>query len=210
MSLTTEDRRQVKANTAVKSKDKTFISRMVKTLTKLEGKYLTPEHKRKKRIFTRRKKTCTIVPGEFATIYNVLAAPEPDTVAVQEPFPHVRWNEVRFKPALPNPEPCPVYSCSQDPEFYQEKREYRNGSVIPTVSEPEFLRKTRDNARPFGALPGYRTSLGVVAVPTAPVGGYVYCPDAKRWVLFAEPHSPQSAGRGTRRGGTPPARRRRG
>ena len=109
------------ADTVVRRKDKTFISRMVKTLTKLEGKYLTPEYKRKKRIFTRRKKTCTIVPREFATNYNVLAAPEPDTVDVQEPFPHVRWNEVRFKPALPNPEPCPVYSCSQDPEFYQEK-----------------------------------------------------------------------------------------
>ena len=50
---------QVKDNTVVK--DKTFISRMVKTLTKLEGKYLTPEHKRKKRIFTRKQKTSPIV-----------------------------------------------------------------------------------------------------------------------------------------------------
>ena len=210
MSLTIEDRKQIETDTVVKCKDKTFISRMVKTLTKLEGKYLTPEHKRKKRIFTRKQKTSPIVPREFAAIYNVLAAPEPDTASVPEPFPHVRWSEVRFKPALPNPELCPVYSCSQDPEFYLEKREYRNGSVIPTVSDPEFLRKTRDNGRPFGGLPGYKTSLGVVAIPTTPVGGYVYCPDAKKWVLFAEPHSPQSAGRGTRRGGTPPARRKKG
>ena len=210
MSLTTEDKRQVEANTEVKSKDKTFISRMIKTITKLEGKYLTPEHKRKKRIFTRRKKTCAIVPREFATIYNVLAAPEPDIVSVPEPFPHVRWNEVRFKPALPNPETCPVYSCSQDPEFYQGKKEYRYDSVIPTVDEPEFLRLARYNGKPFGALPGYKTSLGVVAVPTKPVGGYVYCPDVKKWVLYAEPQSSPSAGRGTRRGGTPPARRRRG
>jgi len=198
------------AETKMKSKDKTFIPRMVKTLTKLETKYKTPEHKRKKRLFTRKQKTSPIVPKEFDSIYFVLAAPEPETVTVPEPFPHVRWNEVRFKPGLPNPELCPVYSCSPDPEFYQEKREYRNGSVIPTVSDPEFLSKYRQYGRSFGALPGYHTSRGVVAVPTTPVGGYVYCPDVKKWVLYAEPQSSPSAGRGTRRGGTPPARRRRG
>ena len=62
----------------------------------------------------------------------------------------------------------------------------------------------------FGTLPGYKTNLGVVAVPTTPVGGYVYFPDAKKWVLYAEPCSSPSAGRGTRRGGTPVARRRKG
>ena len=57
-------------------------------------------------------------------------------------------------------------------------------------------------SKPFGTLPGYKTSLGVVAVPTTPVGGYVYCPDAKKWVIFAEPRSsPASVGRGTRKGG---------
>ena len=192
---------------SVKIKDNNFISRMVKTLNKLETKYLTPEHKRKKRLFIRKEKTSPIVPKEFDTIYHVLAAPEPEPVAVSEPFPYVRWNEVRFKPALPNPELCPVHSCSQDPEFYQEKWEYRNGSVIPTITEPDFLRKDRD---PFGTMPGYKTSLGVVSVPTTPVGGYVYCPDVKKWVLYAEPSSSPSAGRGTRRGGTPPARRRKG
>ena len=194
----------------MKCKDETFISRMVKTLTKLEGKYLTPEHKRKKRIFKRKRKTSPIVPREFAAIYNVLAAPEPETVTVPEPFPHVRWNEVRFKPALPNPELCPVHSCFQDPSFYQEEGEYRYGSL--EVSDSKFVRLTRQYGRPFGALPGYKTNLGVVAVPTTSVGGYVYCPDAKKWVLFAEPRSsPASTGRGTRRGGgTPLTRRRKG
>ena len=210
MSLTFEDRRLAEVKTVEKSKDITFISRMVKTLAKLETKYLTPEHKRKKRLFTRKQKTSSIVPKEFDSFYHVLAAPEPDAVAVPDPFPHVKWSDVRFKPTLPNPELCPVYSCSQDPEFYQGKKEYRYDSVIPTVDEPEFLRLARYNGKPFGALPGYKTSLGVVAVPTKPVGGYVYCPDVKKWVLYAEPQSSPSAGRGTRRGGTPPARRRRG
>ena len=123
-------------------------------------------------------KTSPIIPREFATIYNALAAPEPDSVSVPDPCPHVRWNEVRFKPALPNPELCPVHSCSQDPSFYQEEREYRFGSL--EVSDSKFVNLTRQCGRPFGGLPGYLTSRGVVAIPTTPVGGYVYCPDAKK------------------------------
>ena len=203
MSLTTEDRRQVEANTVVKFKDRNFISRMVRTLTKLETKYQIPEHKRKKRLFSRKSKPGSIVPKELATIYNALAAPEPDVI-VPDPFPQVRWNDVRFKPGLPNPEPCPIQSCSPDPVFYvdRDSPSFRCNFNFAYVAS--------QNGRPFGALPGYATSLGVVAVPTTPVGGYVYCPDAKKWVLYAEPHSAPSAGRGTRTGGTPPARRRRG
>ena len=193
MSITW-DRRQ--ADTVQKSKDQTFINRMVKALTKLETKYLTPEHKRKKRLFTRKQKTCPIVPKELASIFHDLAAPEPEAITVPEPYPRVWWSDVRFKPALPNPELCVVHSCSRDPEFYQDKED------LPCL----FKRWTY----PFGTLPGYKTSLGVVAVPTTPVGGYVYCPDAKKWILYAEPSSSPSAGRGTRRGGTPLTRRRKG
>ena len=199
MSLKTEDRRQVQANTVAKRKDETFINRMVKTLAKLEVKYQIPEHKRKKRLFTRKQKTSPIVPREFASIYRDIAAPEPEavTVTVPEPYPRVWWSDVRFKPALPNPQHCVVHSCSQNPEFYKDEED------LPCL----FKRWT---SGPFGTLPGYKTSLGVVAVPTTPVGGYVYCPDAKEWVLYAEPSSSPSAGRGTRRGGTPLTRRRKG
>ena len=206
MSLTFEDRRQAEVKTVEKSKDRTFIARLTKTLTKLELKYATPEHKRKKRLFTRKQKTNPIVPRELASIYHTLAAPEPEAVAVPEPFPHVRWNDVRFKPALPTPESCPIYSCSQDPKFYQEEREYRFGSL--EVSNSQFVSLTRQCGRPFGALPGYLTSQGVVAIPTTPVGGFVYCPDAKKWVLYAEPRSSPSVGGGTRRGGASTRRRK--
>ena len=202
LTITTTERRQVKANTVVK--DKTFITGMMKTLTKLELKYQTPEHKRKKRLFTRRQKTSCIVPKEFTSIYHALAAPEPEVVSVPEPFPHVKWNDIRFKPALPDPEPCPVQSCSPDPVFYVDR------DSPSFCCNFNFAYVASQNGRPFGSLPGYKTSLGVVTIPTMPIGGYVYCPDAKRWVLYAEPQSSPSAGRGTRRGGTPPARRRRG
>ena len=98
------------AKTVVRSKDKTYIARLIKTLTKLELKYATPEHKRKKRLFTRKQKTSPIVPKEFDTIYHVLAAPEPDAVTAPDPFPHVRWFEVKFKPALTAPERCPTFA----------------------------------------------------------------------------------------------------
>ena len=193
-----------------KDKDKTFISKMMKTLNKLEAKYMTPEHKRKTRLFTRKQRNSSLVPKEFASIYYTLAAPEPKVVPVPDPFPHVRWSDVRFKPALPTPESCPVYSCSQDPSFYMEKREFRNGSVIPAVSESDFLRLARYNGQPFGSMPGYKTNLGVVGVPTTPVGGYVFCPDLSKWVLHAEPHSSPSVGRRIRQGGTLIARRGKG
>ena len=82
MCLKIEDRRQAKGNTVEKRKDETFILRMTKVLNKLETKYLTPEHKRKTRLFTRKQKTSPIVPKE--PTYNVLAAP--DAVIVPDPF----------------------------------------------------------------------------------------------------------------------------
>ena len=42
---------------------------------------------------------------------------------------------------------------------------------------------------PFGALPGFVTSLGVVAVPKEPIGGYIYdggSGEATKWRLHAE------------------------
>ena len=74
--------RQAKVDNVEKSKDKTFISRMVRTLAKLESKYLTTKHKKKRLLFTRNQKTGLIIPKERASICNVLAAPEPEKLTV--------------------------------------------------------------------------------------------------------------------------------
>ena len=140
-------------------------------------------------MFTRKQQTNTIVPRELASIYHALAAPEPDAVAVPEPFPHVRWNNVRFKPALPNPELVVAHSYSQDPDFYQDAKD-----GFPCTFK-------RWAPQSFGTLHGFKTSLGIVAVPSTPVGGYVYCPDARQWVIHAENRSSASEGRERRRGG---------
>ena len=185
MSLKTEDRRQAKVNTTVEKKDKTFISRMIKTVAKLEIKYATPEHKRKKRLFTRKRKTCSIVPKEFASIYNDLAAPEPETGTIPDLNPpQVDWSKVRFKPSLPNPMECTVYSCSQNPKTYED-----DGTPW---SAPFHGRN------PFGTLLGYMTTEGAVAVPSTPISGYVYSIVHRQWILHA---SLPKAGRGTRKGG---------
>ena len=182
----------------VDKKDEAYVDKMLKVLSKLETKYLTPTHKRKKRLFLRKKRTSHIVPREFDSIYHLLAAPEPEAAIVPDPLPYVRWNDIRFKPALPNPEQCPIHSCSPDPKFYVDKES-------PSFQcNYNFDYGASQYGKPFGALPGYLTNLGVVPVPSTPVGGYVFCPDAKKWVLFA------TTGRGIRREGPPPARRRKG
>ena len=105
---------------------------------------------------------------------------------------------------------CAVFSCSQDPGFYLDKVEYHNGSIIATVTDSDFKRLARHNGQSFGTLPGYETNQGVVAVPTTPVAGYVFCPTARKWVLFAEPPSSSKGGKERRRGGGTTAIRRKG
>ena len=142
-----------------------------------------------------------IVPKEFASIFDQLADPEPDEVkpVPDASYPEVKWNWVKFKPVLPNPEPCPLYSCSQDPSLYENY-----------IADPDNGRTSSKfiERHPFGSLPGFLTNLGVVAVPKAPVGGYIYCPDAKRWMIHAT--TPATGGRSESSRTSSPARRRRG
>ena len=146
------------------------------------------------------------VPKKFDSIYHVLADPETDALAVPDPFPHVRWYDVRFKPALPNPEQCPIHSCSPDPEFYVD----RDSPSFQCNFDFGYL--ASQYSQSFGTLPGYKTSLDVVAIPTMPVGGcgYVYCPDARKCAIFSEARSSASSGKETRRGGATSLARRRG
>ena len=188
-------------------RDHAFITRLVKCSTKLEKKYMTPTHKRKERLFSRKKRTNDIVPKEFTSIFDNLAQPEPD-VAKQVPgtiYPEVKWNLVKFKPVLPHPESCPLYSCSQDPSFYED---HIIGCINPYFKDSGIQTKFLQR-NPFGSLPGFVTNLGVVAVPEAPVGGYVYCPDAKRWMIHAAIPSTEGGGRSSR-GSLPSRARRRG
>jgi hypothetical protein len=171
------------------NKELAWISKMSQALTKLEKKFAIPIEKRKPGMFKRKTKTNHIIPKPFRTMFHLLAAPEPDPVTLPDPYPTVDWYSLRFKPALPNPEDCPVYSASKDPDDYQMKS-------TGISHDPQYSTFTRKN--PFGALPGYRTTQGVVSVPATSVQGFIYCPTARRWLLHASlnPVGRRPAGRG--------------
>ena len=195
MPNTTRDRKR-KAEIIKKGKDQTYITKMVKTLAKLEKKYQTPEHKRKPRLFKRKKMRCSIVPKELSSIYEHIATPGPDeTTTPPMLIPQVNWHNVKFKPVLPSPEECAVYSCAADPEFYKEK------------TDSFHLRYNLFHKKhPFGSLLGYKTILGTVPVPTEPIGGYVFCTELRKWILHAT--CPRLIGRG--KGGSFSTKRRKG
>ena len=91
---------------------------------------------------------------------------------------------------LPKPESVPVQACSISPTLYtscticasarsQGFQPERHPGCAPSFEKP----------LPFGALPGFVTSQGVVAVPVEPIGGYVYAGgtgEATKWQLHAE------------------------
>ena len=64
-------------------------------------------------------------------------------------------------------------------------------TAISTSEEKNVLlqkvyRPLRADSSPFGTAPGFPTNLGVVSMPTSPVGGYLYTED-EGWVLYATP-----------------------
>ena len=110
--------------------------------------------------------------------------------SAEVPIPRVDFSKVKphLHRNLPKPTDYPVHSCSQDPKFYTEcfssdshNMYYACGS---TPCKPKF-----DTTFPFGSLPGFETNLGIVAVPQAPIGGYIYaggCGTNTTWQLYAE------------------------
>ena len=66
---------------------------------------------------------------------------------------------------------CTIYGVHKDPEFYAEKAKAGGYNFY--------------KVNPFGTLPGYYTTQGVVAMPSTPVGGYTYCVKTRKWLLHA-------------------------
>ena len=163
------------------AKSDKFISKMVTCVDNLACKY-SPSFAKPKR----RNKRPSIVPKVFASIWRFLLAPQ-KLIDVPEPYPIVDWTQVRPKPGIPDPQLCPVLSVSQDPDYYTSPA-YINGSNHRVRGEPPMPIS-------FGTLPGYRTTEGVVAVPSQPQGGYVYCPAQNTWIISASPSRWTARGR---------------
>ena len=109
--------------------------------------------------------------------------------SAQVAIPWVDFQQVKphLHRKLPKPELLPIQACSQDPALYHKctgstqcGKEY-DGLRHPAYATPSSVYAEHDSSseftessRPFGALPGFVTTLGVVAVPDEPIGGYVY------------------------------------
>ena len=110
--------------------------------------------------------------------------------SAEVPIPRVDFSKVKphLHRNLPKPTDHPVHSCSQDPKFYAECFRSDSHNIYyacgSTPCKPKF-----DTTFPFGSLPGFETNLGIVAVPQAPIGGYIYaggCGTNTTWQLYAE------------------------
>ena len=107
----------------------------------------------------------------------------------REPYPRVDWSRINRHAMknLPRPNFFPVSGCPQHPEVYPEAPD-PNGRIKVCSSPkdcslPGCTHRTPVNGEPFGSLPGFKTNLGIVAVPTCPVGGYIYTEEG--WMLYA-------------------------
>ena len=147
MSLTIDDRTKAAVNAMKKRKDKTFISRMVKTLTKLQAKYLPPRHNSKRQLSMKKQKNSPIIPDELAPNYHNLAAQEPEGFTVSEPIPHVI-----IEPALPNQESCRVPSCSPDHGIQRKNYQENEGRGVIDMARTKRTEKTLPANHAWGSF----------------------------------------------------------
>ena len=149
------------------SEDEEWVEDMLMTIEKLEQKY-DAKYKPLE---------------EGGIIYSAeVAIPKVDFSKVK---PHLHSK-------LPKPKAVPVQACSIDPTLFTScticanarsqgiQHPERHSACAPPFELAPF---------PFGALPGFVTSQGVVAVPGEPIGGYVYAGgtgEGTVWQLHAE------------------------
>ena len=178
------------AKTALIDIDKTSITHLVKVVDDISTKYGNPNLSKRN---TPRKRP-SVVPKVLASIwknYDLLSFTS--FIQVPDPTPSIDWTQVKLKPSLPNPAHFPIHSASQDPNLYLEREGYYS------TSKAEF----DVSEAPFGTIPGYKTTKGVVPVPDQPVGGYIYCLETNGWLIHATTGPTSRVGWGTGRRGRP-------
>ena len=157
------------------SKDEEWVENMVKEIERLEAKY--------------RAKYKSVEEGGVLHSSPV-AIPRVDFSKVK---PHLHRN-------LPKPDILPIQACSLDPAIYNKCTGSTNcgkdhdGSKHYVKKDTLYVEhdsssRFTESSCPFGELPGFVTSLGVVAVPDEPIGGYVYDGGfgaTTKWQLHAE------------------------
>ena len=129
------------------------------------------------------------------------------------PYPSVDWDNVArlsltrekgITLSMPEPTLLPVHACSPAPTLHS--NENLHGDICHTALKtynpmdgPYTLLEKGATHAPFGAISGFRTSLGPISFPKGPVKGYILDED-HFWVLHATPPGVRRRGaRGLRR-----------
>ena len=144
-----------------------FVSRMTGTID-----YIAPNNVFNKKRSKKMKKRMILqrVPKVLRAIWDncdkiFCQASGPGQQEVRSPT--IDWTKVNVRALanIPTPQACPIYSCSQDPEFYQSSK--------------------WTMCNPFGWEYGYNTQLGTVLVTSEPVHGYIWDVQLQQWILHA-------------------------
>ena len=131
------------------------------------------------------RKKFKVVPFEFASIWKNLSSifteEEAPSYVEECSLPRVAWEKVN-RGALkkfPTPRLFAVHSVSPDASFYKKNCKCtKNG---PCSCRIEFEAK-----KPFGSLPGFKTNVGIVPVPSTPLFGHIWDQESNDWLLHAE------------------------
>ena len=140
---------------------------------------------------------------------------EEDGVIRSPTLPRISVDFARVNPLalakLPKPKLLPKHGCSEDADIYHKCIGYNHKSQKDCEKEPEvcktvfsdsgtaYAERVESTRRQalwqsvtnwcFGTLPGFVTTLGVIAPPAEPIFGYVYVAgagDSTEFALFAE------------------------
>ena len=113
--------------------------------------------------------------------------------SAQVAVPRIDFSKVKphLHKKLPQPAPIAVQGCYPDPASsqHQEKCQMCSWRLGDSDGSSSAYKQYCKCGRPFGCLPGFHTSLGVVPVPKDPIGGYVYAGgtgDKTVWQLHAD------------------------
>ena len=138
--------------------------------------------------------TVDILQAKYMAKYSPQKKGDSDIVySAEVAIPRIDFSKVKphLHKKLPQPVSIAVHGCYPDPASSQSQEKcaiclWRLGDRNGNSGDYSNYCKC---GRPFGSLPGFNTSVGVVAVPKDPIGGYVYAGgtgDKTTWRLHAD------------------------
>ena len=177
---------EISVNHELHNKQKEELSRMVGAVENLSNKY-SPKFARygkhvQTNYSTRRKGRPAIVPKVFSAIWKLLLKPPPPVMKIQDLTPQVNLSGINFNlhKNLPKPSYYPLTGVSQNAVMYN-STSYRDHMGKLMVKPAAFA----ETDKPFGGFHGLKTDLGIIAMPSQIVHGFVWSQEEQEWVIAA-------------------------